>query len=66
MAAMAARGAKFEWFKDKGGKYRFRLKEANGEIIAVSEAYGTKDACLNGIESVKRNAATADIKEVTE
>jgi len=27
----------FEWYKDKAGKYRFRLKAANGEIIAVSE-----------------------------
>jgi uncharacterized protein YegP (UPF0339 family) len=26
----------FEWYKDKAGKYRFRLKAENGEIIAVS------------------------------
>jgi len=28
----------FEWYVDKAGKYRFRLKAANGEMIAISEA----------------------------
>ena len=32
----------FEWYKDKAGKFRFRLKAANGEVIAVSEAYSSK------------------------
>jgi len=54
---------KFEWFKDKAGKFRFRLKAANGEIIATSEAYESKDACTNGIESVKKNAPIAKIVE---
>jgi uncharacterized protein YegP (UPF0339 family) len=54
---------KFEWFKDKTGKFRFRLVVPNGEIIAVSEAYSSKDACLNGIESVKKNAPIAKIVE---
>ncbi len=56
----------FEWFKDKSGKYRFRLKAANGEIIATSEAYSSKDACVGGIESVKKNAPIAKIVEVKE
>ncbi len=55
--------AKFEWFKDKAGKFRFRLKAPNGEIIATSEAYESKDGCMNGIESVKKNAAMAKIVE---
>jgi uncharacterized protein len=42
----------FDWFKDKTEKYRFRLKATNGEIIAVSEAYSSKDKCVAGIESV--------------
>ena len=53
----------FEWYKDTKGKYRFRLKAANGEIIAVSEAYSSKDGCVNGIESVKKNAPIAKIVE---
>jgi len=54
----------FEWYKDKAGKFRFRLKAANGETIATSEAYNSKDSCVNGIESVKKNAPAAKIKEV--
>jgi uncharacterized protein YegP (UPF0339 family) len=54
---------KFEWFKDKAGKFRFRLVAPNGQTIAVSEAYESKDACVSGIESVKKNAPTAKIVE---
>ena len=50
---------KFELYLDKAGFYRFRLKARNGEIIAVSEVYTAKAGCLNGIESVKRNASNA-------
>ena len=57
---------KFEWFKDKKDKYRFRLKAGNGQIIATSEAYETKDSCMNGIESVKKNAPDAAVSEVKE
>lgn len=57
--------AKFEIFKDANNKYRFRLKAANGEIIAASEAYNSKDACLNGITSVKNNAVEARIEDLT-
>lgn len=55
---------KFEVYKDKAGKFRFRLKAGNGEVIATGEAYESKQSCLNGIESVKKNAPTAEIKEV--
>jgi uncharacterized protein YegP (UPF0339 family) len=54
---------KFEWFKDKVGKFRFRLKAANGEIVATGEAYESKQACLDGIASVKKNAPIATIVE---
>jgi uncharacterized protein len=57
--------AKFEMYKDKAGKFRFRLKAANGEVIAVGEAYESKAACKNGIESIKKNAATAEIVDQT-
>ncbi len=56
----------FEWYCDKAGKFRFRLKAPNGEIIAVSEAYNSKDACADGIESVKKNAPIAKIVECKE
>lgn len=54
---------KFEMYKDKAGEFRFRLKSRNGQIIAVSEGYTAKAGCLNGIESVKKNAAVAEIVE---
>ena len=55
---------KFEVYTDKKGEFRFRLKAANGEVIAVGEGYSTKAACMNGIESVKKNAPVAPVVEV--
>ena len=57
---------KFEMYLDKAGEYRFRLKAKNGEIIAVGEGYKAKAGCLNGINSVKKNAPEADIVMVEE
>ena len=54
---------KFEMYVDKAGEYRFRLKARNGAIIAVSEGYTAKASCENGIESVKKNAADAEVVE---
>ncbi len=56
----------FEWYKDTKGKFRFRLKAANGEIIAISEAYASKDGCANGIEAVKKAAPKAKVVEAKE
>lgn len=57
---------KFEITKDKAGKYRFRLKAGNGEIIAVSEGYETKASAKNGIASVQKNAPDAAVVDLTE
>jgi len=54
---------KFELYRDRAGTYRFRLKARNGEIIAISESYTGRAGCLNGIESVRKNAAEAQITE---
>ena len=48
---------KFEIYQDKAGEYRFRLKARNGQIIGVSEGYKAKASCINGVDSVKENAA---------
>jgi len=45
---------KFELYKDKAGKFRFRLKASNGQVIAVGEAYETKASAAKGIESVRK------------
>ena len=54
---------KFEVYADKAGEFRFRLKATNGQVIAVSEGYKALGSCMNGIESVKKNAADATIVE---
>ena len=55
---------KFEVYKDKTDKFRFRLKAGNGEVIAVGEAYESKAGCLNGIESIRKNAPDATVVEI--
>ena len=52
---------KFEIYKDNSGKFRFRLKAKNGEIIACSEGYVKKDSCKKGIASVIKNAPDAPV-----
>lgn len=47
---------KFEIKTDKSGQFRFNLKAGNGQVILSSEAYTTKSACENGIESVRTNS----------
>ncbi|MFA7448447.1 MAG: YegP family protein [Weeksellaceae bacterium] len=56
----------FEMYTDKAGEFRFRLKAKNGQNILASEGYTQKANCLNGIESVKKNAqdeARFDLKQ---
>jgi uncharacterized protein YegP (UPF0339 family) len=57
---------KFELYKDSQGKYRFRLKAGNGEIIAVGEAYESKTSALGGIDSVRCNAVDAELVDQTD
>lgn len=54
---------KFEIYKDKAGEFRFRLKATNGQVIATGEGYTTHANCINGVESVKKNAVDAEIIE---
>ena len=55
---------KFEIYTDKAGEFRFRLKARNGQIIAVSEGYKAMASCVNGVDSVKRNAADSPIEKI--
>ena len=52
---------KYELYKDKNSKFRFRLKSQNGRIIAVSDSYNSRSAAEKGIESIKNNAENAEI-----
>jgi hypothetical protein len=42
------------------GEFQFNLKADNGQTILSSEGYTTKAACLNGVESVKKNSQESD------
>ena len=52
---------KFEVYQDKAGEFRFRLKAKNGQIVGASEGYKSMDACLNGVESVRKNALESEV-----
>ena len=44
---------------------KFDLKATNGQVIATSEVYESKGACLNGVESVQKNAPVANFEDQT-
>ncbi|MCH5173190.1 MAG: YegP family protein [Bacteroidales bacterium] len=50
----------------KNGEFQFNLKATNGQVILTSEGYTTKAACLNGVESVKKNAPLEERFEIKE
>ena len=50
----------FEIFEDTRGEWRWRLKSANGKIIAASgEGYVNKEDCEHGIKLVKSCTGSA-------
>jgi MIP family channel proteins len=55
------RTGKFVVEKGDSGKYHFTLVASNGQVIATSTDYERRQAALNGIEAVKKNASDADI-----
>jgi uncharacterized protein YegP (UPF0339 family) len=60
-------GARFELFVDAADEWRWRLVAANGNIIADSgEGYTSKQGAERGIESVKRVAADATVRDLSE
>lgn len=56
--------SKFEYFINKNGDAHFNLKAANGQVIGSSQMYKSESSMKNGILSVRKNAAKADIVEV--
>jgi len=53
-----------EIYQDVSTKWRFRVKANNYKIIAVSEGYNSKQACMNGIRSLIRNTGDVEVIEV--
>ncbi|MEG0217186.1 MAG: YegP family protein [Raoultibacter sp.] len=54
---------KFHIHQSATGKFTFHLAASNGETIATSQAYASKESCKKGIESVQANAPTAEVVE---
>jgi uncharacterized protein YegP (UPF0339 family) len=62
---LRAAGATFEIYEDVRKEYRWRLKAANGQVIATSgQGYKAKADCRHGVELVQKEAATARVEEV--
>lgn len=56
----------FELKKSESGKFHFNLKAGNGQIVATSQMYASKESALNGIESVRKNAPDAKLEDLSE
>ena len=60
----ADKGGTVEIHKDQAGDYRFRIKDADGKVVAMStKGYETKDECHKALDFVK---ATLNAAKVTE
>jgi uncharacterized protein YegP (UPF0339 family) len=57
--------AKFVLTKETSGKFHVNLLASNGRVIATSELYNTRAAAMNGIESIRKNAAGAALDDKT-
>jgi len=55
--------SQFEKKEAKDGRTYFNLKATNGQIIGSSQMYASVSGRDNGIESVKKNAPGAEVKE---
>ena len=56
---------KFVLKKGTTGKFHFNLVAGNGQVIATSEAYESRESAIKGIESVKTNAPGAQLDDQT-
>ena len=55
--------AKFVVKKGATGKFHFNLVASNGETVATSESYNSKDSALKGIDAARRAAADAVVDD---
>jgi uncharacterized protein YegP (UPF0339 family) len=55
----------FEIYLDRAGEYRWRFKASNGEIVATSEGYTTKQSCQGSIQLIKMYSPAAAVYDLT-
>jgi uncharacterized protein YegP (UPF0339 family) len=53
---------KIEIFKGINEQFYFRIIADNGEIVATSEGYVSKQGCKDGIKAVKNVMDTRDVR----
>ncbi len=63
--ANAPSDERFERKETKNGGFMFNLKSSNGQVVGTSEVYTGTSGRDNGIESVKKNAPDAQVKDLT-
>lgn len=64
--AIAAEGLTFEVYQDAKKEFRWRLKSANGQVIATSgQGYKAKADCRHGIDLVRDGASKAQVEDLT-
>lgn len=56
---------KFSIYRDKAGEYRWQLIARNGEIVAASEGYTTKQSAIDSAKKVSLWASEAEIVDET-
>ena len=57
---------KFEILKSTAAQpYRWRIVAANGQVLATSENYASKQSAESACESVKKSAGSAEIVDLT-
>lgn len=62
---MPSQPGTFEIFREGTDKFRFRLRANNGEIVAASEGYSSKEKAKEGVEAVKAAADGAATEDLT-
>lgn len=55
---------RFEIYRGADDQFRWRLKSANGEIVATGESFATKEAAMASIDSIRRVAVDAELMVV--
>ncbi|MGJ5641515.1 YegP family protein [Formosa sp. S-31] len=57
--------SKYERLESKSGSPYFNLKAGNNQVIGTSQMYSSTSAMENGIQSVKTNAPSAEVEDLT-
>lgn len=55
---------KFVVQRNKKGEFHFNLVSTNGQVVATSQRYATKQACMRGVASVRKLAGDAAVQDL--